>query len=350
MVAGPGATVREAIAQSGLPWSAQSEGANPPSFDKQPVLAFGNDVFVIAGKIDNAAEAQICWSADGRLWTKATFPAGVPQVRGVTFGNGRFIAVGDGGTVLNSTDGKTWSLTTVGTAPNFRHITWDGASTWLAVAMNAAQSRPEVVWTSLDGATWSQHSSLGVDVFETFGAGLEALKAGDVDLTLSDSTAANGYVTASEGKLKIIGEPLASEDFGFIFPKGSDLVAPMNAATTCTTNASVIARFTSCGQGAAPCHTRCSDAPLKAWRNVVVELRVGLNVVNVVVNLLMLLDTFITGGRRLILYNALRGFRNTNDWLPPTVSTVFIKRCLQRAFVESAYGVVPVLLIRQRAV
>lgn len=66
--------------------------------------------------------------------------------------------------------------------------------------------------------------------FETFGAGLEALRVGDVDLTLSDSTAANGYVAASNGGLKIIGEPLASEDFGFIFPKGSDLVAPMNAA------------------------------------------------------------------------------------------------------------------------
>jgi polar amino acid transport system substrate-binding protein len=66
--------------------------------------------------------------------------------------------------------------------------------------------------------------------FETFGAGLEALKAGDVDLVLSDSTAANGYVAGSEGALKIIGEPLGAEDFGFIFPKGSDLVAPMNAA------------------------------------------------------------------------------------------------------------------------
>lgn len=66
--------------------------------------------------------------------------------------------------------------------------------------------------------------------FETFGAGLEALRTGDVDLTLSDSTAANGYVTASNGGLKIIGAPLASEDFGFIFPKGSDLVAPINAA------------------------------------------------------------------------------------------------------------------------
>jgi polar amino acid transport system substrate-binding protein len=66
--------------------------------------------------------------------------------------------------------------------------------------------------------------------FETFGAGLEALKAGDVDLVLSDSTAANGYVAGSEGGLKIIGAPLGAEDFGFIFPKGSDLVAPMNAA------------------------------------------------------------------------------------------------------------------------
>ena len=66
--------------------------------------------------------------------------------------------------------------------------------------------------------------------FETFGAGLEALKAGDVDLVLSDSTAANGYVSGSNGALKIIGAPLGAEDFGFIFPKGSDLVGPMNAA------------------------------------------------------------------------------------------------------------------------
>lgn len=66
--------------------------------------------------------------------------------------------------------------------------------------------------------------------FETFGAGLAALGAGDVDMVLSDSTAAHGYVAASEGALKIIGAPLGTEDFGFIFPKGSDLVAPVNAA------------------------------------------------------------------------------------------------------------------------
>ncbi len=82
------------------------------------------------------------------------------------------------------------------------------------------------IYNILDG----NEENARVIKFETFGAGLEALKAGDVDLTLSDSTAANGYVAASNGGLKIIGAPLASEDFGYIFPKGSDLVAPINAA------------------------------------------------------------------------------------------------------------------------
>ncbi|MCX7889302.1 MAG: transporter substrate-binding domain-containing protein [Rhodobacteraceae bacterium] len=82
------------------------------------------------------------------------------------------------------------------------------------------------VYNVLDG----DEANPRIKLFETFGAGLEALKAGDVDLILSDSTAANGYVEASGGALKIIGEPLGTEDFGFIFPKGSDLVAPVNAA------------------------------------------------------------------------------------------------------------------------
>ena len=66
--------------------------------------------------------------------------------------------------------------------------------------------------------------------FETFGAGVQALRAGDVDLVLADGTAGEGYVAASDGGLKVVGEKLGTEDFGFIFPKGSELVAPINAA------------------------------------------------------------------------------------------------------------------------
>ncbi|CCM77669.1 transporter substrate-binding domain-containing protein [Rhizobium mesoamericanum] len=69
-----------------------------------------------------------------------------------------------------------------------------------------------------------------IKLFETFGATVQALKAGDVDVVLTDSVAAKGYVDASSGGLKVIGGPLGTEDFGFIFPKGSELVAPINAA------------------------------------------------------------------------------------------------------------------------
>lgn len=82
------------------------------------------------------------------------------------------------------------------------------------------------VYNVLDG----NEANPRIKLFETFGATVEALKAGDVDLVLTDGTAGAGYVEASAGGLKIVGEKLGTEDFGFIFPKGSDLVAPMNAA------------------------------------------------------------------------------------------------------------------------
>ena len=69
-----------------------------------------------------------------------------------------------------------------------------------------------------------------IKLFETFGATVEALKTGDVDMVLTDGTAGKGYVDASGGGLKMVGGPLGSEDFGFIFPKGSDLEKPVNAA------------------------------------------------------------------------------------------------------------------------
>jgi len=82
------------------------------------------------------------------------------------------------------------------------------------------------VYNVLDG----DEANPRIKLFETFGATVQALKSDDVDLVLTDGTAGNGYVEASDGGLKIIGDPLGTEDFGFIYPKGSDLVGPMNAA------------------------------------------------------------------------------------------------------------------------
>lgn len=82
------------------------------------------------------------------------------------------------------------------------------------------------VYNVLDG----NEQNPRIKLFETFGATVQALKSGDVDLVLTDGTAGAGYVKVSDGALKIIGSPLGAEDFGFIFRKGSDLVAPVNAA------------------------------------------------------------------------------------------------------------------------
>ena len=102
-----------------------------------------------------------------------------------------------------------------------------GANPDLLIAAQAGTTPFYVgVYEVLDG----DEANPRIKLFETFGATVQALQAGDVDLVLTDGTAGNGYVAASDGALKIVGTPLGTEDFGFIFPKGSDLVAPMNAA------------------------------------------------------------------------------------------------------------------------
>jgi polar amino acid transport system substrate-binding protein len=82
------------------------------------------------------------------------------------------------------------------------------------------------VYNVLDG----DEADPRIRLFDTFGASVQALKTGDVDLVLMDKTSAAGYIGASPGSFKIVGEPLGREEFGFIFTPGSDLVAPINAA------------------------------------------------------------------------------------------------------------------------
>jgi polar amino acid transport system substrate-binding protein len=68
-----------------------------------------------------------------------------------------------------------------------------------------------------------------VKTFDTYGAAIAALKAGDVDMVLSDTAASSGYMGANPGAFKTIGQPVKSDPLGFIFTPGSDLVAPVNA-------------------------------------------------------------------------------------------------------------------------
>jgi phosphate/phosphite/phosphonate ABC transporter binding protein len=67
-----------------------------------------------------------------------------------------------------------------------------------------------------------------VTLFDDFGVTVQALLAGDVDGVILDETAGLGYLGANKDQLKLIGRSLSSDELGFIFPKGSDLVEPFN--------------------------------------------------------------------------------------------------------------------------
>lgn len=82
------------------------------------------------------------------------------------------------------------------------------------------------VYSVLDG----NEKNKRIILFETFGAVVQALKSGDIDMTLMDATSSRGYIGANPGKFKSVGAPLGTESFGFIFPPGSDLVVPFNKA------------------------------------------------------------------------------------------------------------------------
>lgn len=82
------------------------------------------------------------------------------------------------------------------------------------------------VYDVLDG----DEKNKRIKLFETFGASVQALIASDVDMVLMDAASSRGYIGANPGKLKTVGGPLGTDELGFIFKKGSDLVAPFNAA------------------------------------------------------------------------------------------------------------------------
>lgn len=69
-----------------------------------------------------------------------------------------------------------------------------------------------------------------IEAFDQFGLAIQALIAGDVDVVIIDDAAGLGYIGENADQIETIDDPLQSDPLGFIFPKGSDLVAPVNAA------------------------------------------------------------------------------------------------------------------------
>ncbi len=69
-----------------------------------------------------------------------------------------------------------------------------------------------------------------IQAFEQFPFAVQALIAGDVDAVIIDEVAGQGYLGENADALDLVGPSMSSDQLGFIFPNGSDLVDPVNQA------------------------------------------------------------------------------------------------------------------------
>ena len=73
-------------------------------------------------------------------------------------------------------------------------------------------------------------SEARIDAYTEFGLAVQALISGDVDAVVIDDVAGQGYTGLNADKIKLLPDELTKEQLGFIYPQGSDLVEPINAA------------------------------------------------------------------------------------------------------------------------
>lgn len=93
-----------------------------------------------------------------------------------------------------------------------------------------AQAGTSSFYTAIYDVLDGDEANPRVKVFDSFGAAVQAVKAGDVDAVIADQAASAGYIGADPGAFKQVGDSIKSDPLGFILTPGSDLVAPFNAA------------------------------------------------------------------------------------------------------------------------
>jgi PKD domain len=147
-----------AISTDGSTWTATQLGNNQRVYGG----VWDGTQFLLAGE-DYNFTAPVGWAgcvftsttANAGSWTQRIFSG--PQLNGIAFGNGIYVAVGDNGTIRRSTDGITWLLVTSGTTNTLSSVSY-GGGTFVAVGY-VPNNGDSTILTSSDGLTWTNRSA-----------------------------------------------------------------------------------------------------------------------------------------------------------------------------------------------
>jgi len=173
-------------ANDGATWTTRTSGFGSTSIRG---VTYGDGLYVAVGE-----SGKLTTSTDGTTWTTRTSGFGSTNILGVTYGDGLYVAVGLSGKLTTSPDGTTWTTRTSGFGTtNIYGVTY-GDELYVAVGLSGKLT------TSPDGTTWTTRTSgfgstniLGV----TYGDGLYV--AVGYTGTLTTSTDGTTWTTRTSG-------------------------------------------------------------------------------------------------------------------------------------------------------
>ncbi len=119
-------------------------------------LIYAGGRFVAVGQttdpVTRATDSPIWSSPDGLTWTRANANPNFANLNDVTYGQGRYVAVGDSSRVFTSTDALTWTQRTFSIASTLTAVA-AGPAAFVAASSGAA------IYSSPDGTTWTQRAN-----------------------------------------------------------------------------------------------------------------------------------------------------------------------------------------------
>ena len=173
----------------GANWSERIAGAGAVTRNLHAVAASADTSLIIAV----GTSGTILQSSNGTTWTQRA-SATANQLNDINYGNGLFVAAGLSGAVISSTNGTNWNLTTI-TNVNLNGVKYDN-TLWVAVGANGTTGR---IYTSATGTTgWTQRYATGASLNQSAYANGLYVAVGDSGAIVTSATGTS-WSTAFSG-------------------------------------------------------------------------------------------------------------------------------------------------------